>query len=510
MNNLSINKVSITIKPNAYKAFQNLNNTISNVLSEYVDNAVQSFLSHKEKLFSINPDYKLRIEIKIDVDNDYIIIEDNAAGIDKSNYLRAFEPANIPNDNEGLNEFGLGMKTASVWLANKWSVSTKALGEMVERCMEFNLQEVMDEQKVELPVVENIKPLEEHYTRIRLSQLSTNAPKTKQIDKVRKHLSSIYRYFLRKNIVDIFVNEKPLEAPNFKILHAPYYATPDANSMEWKCEIKIENGKYKAKGFVAILDKIQNGASGLVLMRRGRVIVGGGEERFFPHIIFGQSGSFRHRRLFGEIELEGFEVSFNKDSIKEKDDLDNLMELLRNELKKNEYSILRQVDNYRQRNKKEYKELSRSIKKDLVKYSKFEQYIDQISATENKIENKKCIENNAQIIDAHILDSHKIDFKHNGVEYSLSIDLFADSKIDSLYSVIEMDADNKKYSCKINIAHSFFTQTEYFKQAKYCKPVISIFIALSYAEIIAPQLGTKSAVNIRDLFNKYIREYGNI
>lgn len=47
-------------------------------------------------------------------------------------------------------------------------------------------------------------------------------------------------------------------------------------------------------------------------MRRGRVIVGGGDERYFPTVIFGQSGSFRYRRLFGEIELEGFEVSFNK------------------------------------------------------------------------------------------------------------------------------------------------------------------------------------------------------
>ena len=80
-------------------------------------------------------------------------------------------------------------------------------------------------------------------------------------------------------------------------------------------------GEYKAKGFIAILDKIQNGANGLVLMRRGRVIVGGGDERYFPTVIFGQSGSFRYRRLFGEIELEGFEVSFNKNGFREEEDL---------------------------------------------------------------------------------------------------------------------------------------------------------------------------------------------
>lgn len=40
-----INKVSIALKPNVYSTFRNLNNTVSNTLGEYVDNAVQSFLS---------------------------------------------------------------------------------------------------------------------------------------------------------------------------------------------------------------------------------------------------------------------------------------------------------------------------------------------------------------------------------------------------------------------------------------------------------------------------------
>lgn len=38
-----INKVSIALKPNVYSTFRNLNNTVSNTLGEYVDNAVQSF-----------------------------------------------------------------------------------------------------------------------------------------------------------------------------------------------------------------------------------------------------------------------------------------------------------------------------------------------------------------------------------------------------------------------------------------------------------------------------------
>lgn len=161
-------------------------------------------------------------------------------------------------------------------------------------------------------MIEKNAPANEHYTRIILSQLSTNAPKPGQMEKIRRHLSSIYRQFLRTGNVEIIVNGQSLEAPDYGILYAPFYKTPDGENILWRKEIDFEMGEYKAKGFIAILDKIQNGANGLVLMRRGRVIVGGGDERYFPTVIFGQSGSFRYRRLFGEIELEGFEVSLIK------------------------------------------------------------------------------------------------------------------------------------------------------------------------------------------------------
>lgn len=95
-------------------------------------------MNHKTELFDLESNYKLRIEISVDWENRTILISDNAAGIDAVNYQRAFEPAHIPLDDTGLNEFGMGMKTASVWLANKWCVYTKALGEDVERFTEFD------------------------------------------------------------------------------------------------------------------------------------------------------------------------------------------------------------------------------------------------------------------------------------------------------------------------------------------------------------------------------------
>ena len=300
-----IERVSIALKPNVYSTFRNLNNTVSNTLGEYVDNAVQSYLDHRERLLQVDgPDYKLSVSIVIDWETRAIYIRDNAAGIDAQNYERAFEPAHIPLDDTGLNEFGMGMKTASVWLANKWSVRTKALDEEVERFTTFDLEKVTSEEKEDLVVTENPKPAYEHYTEIVLTDLSFNAPKVMQMDKIKRHLSSIYRHFLRSGQVEISVNGTILEAPNYNILKAPFYKTPEGEEILWKKEIDFEIDHYKAKGFIAILDKIQNNANGLVLMRRGRVIVGGGDERYFPPVLFGQSGSFRYRRLFGELDLE--------------------------------------------------------------------------------------------------------------------------------------------------------------------------------------------------------------
>lgn len=508
---MTIDRVSIALKPNVYSTFRNLNNTVSYTLGEYVDNSVQSFLNHKQELLAVEPNYKLKVEIKIDWDNGIIVINDNAAGIDANNYLRAFEPAHIPVDGTGLNEFGMGMKTASVWLANKWTITTKALGEDVERFTEFDLHKVTVEEKEDLIVDEKPCDVNEHYTQIVLSQLSANAPKRGQIDKIRRHLSSIYRYFLRSRDVEIIVNGVSLDAPYYKILNAPYYKTPEEKNILWKRFVDFQMGKYKAKGFIAILDKIQNGANGLVLLRRGRVIVGGGDERYFPSVLFGQTGSFRYRRLFGELELEGFDVSFNKNGIREEDDLYLFMEALRDELKADEYNILSQTDNYRQHGKEQYAKISKAIKNDLEKKKKPKQLSRQISEVETKINNTEYVqENEERIVNAKPLDSYKETFEYNKENYVLSMELVTETETDSLYSIVVGETNDgiitgsKSVSCKINLAHPFFTRFEQFKKGRDYEPIISIFKALTLAEIMAPERGTKYGANVRLLFNQYI------
>ena len=332
-----------------------------------------------------------------------------------------------------------------------------------------------------------------------------------QMDKIKRHLSSIYRQFLRSGQVEISVNGTILEAPNYNILKAPFYKTPEGEEILWKKEIDFEIDHYKAKGFIAILDKIQNNANGLVLMRRGRVIVGGGDERYFPPVLFGQSGSFRYRRLFGELELEGFEVSFNKNGFREEEDLYLLMEGIRDELKADEPSLLSQTDNYRQRGKEQFEKISKAIKKDLEKKSKPKQLSRQVSEVENKINNSQYLQKNEEkIIKAEVLDSCSETFKYNGKSYILKMELVTEAETDSLYSVVKDNSEDVTVSeatpivCKVNLAHPFFTRFDQFKKGQDYTPIIAIFKALTLAEIMAPDKGTKFASNVRILFNQSI------
>ena len=87
-------------------------------LAEYVDNSVQSFTDHKRKLTG-----PLRVEIEFDRYDKRIVISDNAGGIKRDDLERALRAADVPPDRSGLNEFGMGMKSASCWFSKDWTIT---------------------------------------------------------------------------------------------------------------------------------------------------------------------------------------------------------------------------------------------------------------------------------------------------------------------------------------------------------------------------------------------------
>lgn len=318
-------------------------------LAEFVDNAVQSYLANKERLEALHgPDFKLKVSIAIEpVEPARIVIRDNAAGIAQRDFPRAFRPAAIPPDRTGLSEFGMGMKSAACWFAPRWSARTKALGEAAERVVRFDVASIVRDQIEELEIDETPAATNAHFTEILLEE-PYHIPTGRTLGKIKDHLTDIYRVYVRDGLLELRVNTELLEYNPPRLLNAPYARRHDDGAKEWFCEIKFDlGGGLSAHGFAGLMDPMNTNRSGFALFRRGRLIEGSGDEGYRPAYIFGQPGNFRWRRLFGELHLEGFEVSHTKDGFRWDENEQPFLELLREELDKDELPLLRQADLYR-------------------------------------------------------------------------------------------------------------------------------------------------------------------
>src|SRR5436309_5022540 len=100
----SIQSVNIRPGVSMLSVLSHLNYKPWFAMAEFVDNSLQSFLQHREKLEQLHgADYKLKVSIELnDADGGRIAIRDNAAGIAESDYERAFRPAEVPADRTGL------------------------------------------------------------------------------------------------------------------------------------------------------------------------------------------------------------------------------------------------------------------------------------------------------------------------------------------------------------------------------------------------------------------------
>lgn len=341
---------SVNIRPgvNVLSVLPHLNYKAWYALAEFIDNAIQSSLDKRRELEATDgKSYRLDVDVRFKPQENSITINDNAAGIAATDYQRAFRPAEIPPNASGLSEFGMGMKSAACWFAPNWSVRTTALGENVERTVIFDIDKIVEDSTEELHVISTKIAAEKHYTEIRLDNIR-RFPRGRTIQKIKDHLSSIYRIFIRDGTMVLTVDGVPLSFEEPEILIAPSYREPDGSEITWKKNIEIDLGDGKAAtGFVAIRKTISNQFAGLALFRRKRLIMGSFDETYRPKDIFGSSNSYAYLRVFGEIHLKGFHVSHTKDGIRWDEAEDTFLKELRKELSLETFPLLQQVREHR-------------------------------------------------------------------------------------------------------------------------------------------------------------------
>ena len=494
--------VSIAIGATMFARYADLPNTVSHALADFVDNALQSYRDNKKQLQEIEPDYKFKISIDFIWDETTgrakeISIVDNAGGLSEARFRKAFMTAETPDNNKGLNEFGMGMKTAAGWLGEKWSVRTTALNENIERSVLFNLNEVIANNLKELPVTITPKGFNEHYTIVHICESTKNVLSRKNLDKTKTELASIYRKSLREQEMQFLVCGDELSFTEYPILTAPFTKSPTAQPIYWKKDIDFKFGKYSAKGFIGILRDINSNLNGFVLLRRGRVVIGAETDgRYFPKCLSGSVGTFRYKRLFGELDLEGFEVSFNKNDIQDKENLDALMEALKGEIHTREFDLYNQAEDYRLDDNK------RQVKKIVTKHnSSPRDNRTPITIDTKKVEPQPQVTtvNSPIISQPQVIDEYEDEYKINGKTYKLSVQ-FVDSGTDLFWVDVSKKSENV-IICQINTKHVFF---EHF--GKPNDSVIALLKTIAIAKFTAKEAGEGTATDMFNYFNEYIKK----
>ncbi len=345
-------KVNIRPATSVYGTYRRLSYRPWYAIAEFVDNSTQNYYNYREALKKAykrdGKPGKLRIVIDYDHEGDKLVIRDNANGMDISELTRAVTLDRPPPDTSGRCEYGMGLKTAACWFGKSWTIDTCRLGSGKALSVTISVPELVQKHIEEVVVQEKAADREEHFTEITIRGLYKPIH-GRTSGRIQDQLGSMYRVDLRSNEVEIYWNGQPVtfEEPVFLEEKLPGGATN-----VWKEDIKLavpwegERKKLPAKGWVGIRTPGSQRDAGFVLLRRGRVIVGGPGEGYKPLEIFGQGNTFRSQRLVGEIEMDDWPVTQAKDMF---DWSGELEESFIEELKMAVHGYMEKAEGYRER-----------------------------------------------------------------------------------------------------------------------------------------------------------------
>ena len=559
-------KISIQFKSTAYRMLKKMPGKLWFIFGEFIDNSISSYLQNREELERINgKNFKLIIELSFD-DDDEIRITDNAAGIDHKNWLRALQPGDIPEDDSGMNEFGMGMKYSAVWLSNHWTLKSKSINDSFQKIVHFDFHKVISKNLEDLPYEENYDSKITHGTQLILTQLETGKLRPFQWEKTRNHIKSIYRNFLRddhpfylkykieSNIEIIAFGEKlSYEEPGF--LKSQWYkdrhdlvSFEDSPEIEWKYEFSkiIKNpakpSKIKFSGFIGILPKIKQGNNGFSYFRRGRVVEGSGDEKMFPKKISTNKGSFNYKRLFGEFHFDDtdngkVESTFNKNAFQDQDFINYCIAGLAQEIRRvsfeefpeMKFNLPQQASGFKANFDPD------AAKKTIEKFAEREEKINTNKERQVEINNqlntitKEVIQKSEDelVIRTGAEIPNEITFEKNvaeeQLEYHFTLNYWESIDPDEvLYSMtpspLQSFAKNskieKKYKTsknfriikiKINLKHRLFMNNESFRtETQLFGLIINTIKCMCHSELLAKGAGARYAHYLRTAFNKSI------
>jgi hypothetical protein len=511
-------------------------------LGELVDNSLQSFKTNKIQLKKTEgPHFRCRVDIDfIRQPNEIIVITDNAAGILAKDYQRAFTPAARRDDLSGLGQFGIGLKAASYWYSNNFTVETSPLGEEFTKTLHFDVPKILSSgEETLMPEVKEKQP-EEHGTKITFRELHQGLPAGKTLSKIRSYLASIYRDDIRSGELQLYVNGERLVFTEPVLLEEPFWESNKSvmlqvnsegrqelsASIYWKFPFVYELDESwavdraagrastppKIRGWVGILKEGTSKESGFALMWRGKVVVGAGsgaqgdEDTYRPREVFGAPNTFPFQRVVGEVDVSDLQVTYNKDNIKWRPGQE---EEFKNKLKLSvdtcgPHSVLKMATNYRSTQSSEdiFNEVQGSVDEtakaasDALKAALLEQLGRPIESDLNlplflPVDRELDVEGRSLI------------FSDHEAEQSYFIEMVSDATVTELIRMIEVDGD---YIFSINRLHPFMESFANLPGADV-DPVVRFAIAAAFVQVRMKRYGVEGWHLYLEYLNEYLREW---
>ncbi len=283
------------------------------------------------------------------------------------------------------------------------------------------------------------------------------------------------------------------------------------SEIEWKKEIDFDFGNgLSAKGFAAILEQGSYSSTGFALFRRGRLIEGSADEGYKPTFIFGQPNSALSLRLFGELELEGFDVSHTKDGFRWEENEETFLDLLKESLNNGPIPLLKQAQEHRSRPPRD--ELKRGAEAAIQSTAEIiqrevPQVIEQINYALPSPELPESLPG------ALMVSTRTIPVVLNEVNWEIILEMTNDPAQGDWVEIFDQPANHpvtaegtiRRVGVRMALNHPFM---ERFANAdsSTIEPLLRIAAALGLAEVVARQGGGKYVGQVRDNINKLLRD----
>ena len=312
--------IDITPSVSVYGTYRRLSYSPWYAIAEFVDNSTQNYYDHRTELlkaFERDRNHKwLRVEVSYDAEHNTLTISDNAHGMEIDELTRAVVLDRPPPDTSGRCEYGMGLKTASCWFGETWTIRTSRLESENEYTVSVHVPDLVAGRTSALEVQRDSASPQSHFTEIVIEGLYKPL-RGRTLGRVKDQLGSVYRADLRSGEVEISWNGVPISFATPTILKE---TLDNGLKRTWRKEFSFDvpdetrEKTLRAAGWVALRTPGSQRDAGFALLRRGRVIIGGPGAGYKPVEIFGQGNTFPSQRLIGEVSMDEWPVTQAKDS----------------------------------------------------------------------------------------------------------------------------------------------------------------------------------------------------